>query len=84
MEASLFFYDTVPGNGLGGIAWAGLLPAPSQVSIDAFGNVDGMDFAGPPPLTGNFNVFGWADRLRRGVWISPRGWAGPDFVEQRP
>jgi len=58
---SLFFYDTVPGNGLGGIAWAGLLPAPSQVRIDAFGNVDGIDFAGPPPLTGNFQAIGWAD-----------------------
>lgn len=57
----LFFYDTVPGNGLGGIAWAGLFPSPSQLSIDAAGNVDGIDFVGPPPLTGNFQAFGWAN-----------------------
>ena len=37
----LTFYDTVPANGLGGIAWAGLLPAPLQLSIDGAGNVDG-------------------------------------------
>jgi hypothetical protein len=55
---SLFFYDTAPANGLGGIAWAGLFPAPVQLSIDAFGNVDGMDFAAPP-LTGSFQAFGW-------------------------
>lgn len=65
--ASLFFYDGIPGNGLGGIAWAGPgLQDPLQLSIDANGDVIGMDFDPPlpappaaPPLTGNFFAFGW-------------------------
>ena len=56
----LTFYDTVPANGLGGIAWAGLLPAPLQLSIDGAGNVDGMEYAAAP-LTGNFQAFSWPD-----------------------
>lgn len=56
----LFFYDTVPANGIGGIAWSGLFPGPTLLSIDAFGNVDGMDFAAAP-LTGNFQAIGWAN-----------------------
>jgi hypothetical protein len=53
---TLTFYDTNPGNTLGGILWAGLFPAPIQLSIDALGNVDGMDFAAPPLTSDNFNV----------------------------
>lgn len=53
---TLLFYDTVPATVLGGIAWAGLFPAPTQLSIDAFGNVDGMDFAAPPLTSAGFNV----------------------------
>ena len=53
---SLFFYDTVPANSTGGIAWAGLFPAPLQLSIDALGNVDGMDFAAAPFTSSGFNV----------------------------
>lgn len=55
----LTFYDTVPVNGLGGIAWAGLFPPPLQLSIDAFGNVDGMEFAAAPLTSNGFTVFGW-------------------------
>jgi hypothetical protein len=53
---TLAFYDTIPINGLGGIAWGGLLPAPTQLSIDAFGEVDGMDFLAPPLTSLAFNV----------------------------
>jgi hypothetical protein len=56
---TLFFYDSIPANSLGGIVWAGLFPAPVQLSIDASGNVDGMDFAAPP-LTGSFQAIGWS------------------------
>ena len=55
---SLFFYDTVPDSGLGGIAWAGLFPAPQQLSIDGNGDVDGMDFAAAP-LTESFQAESW-------------------------
>jgi len=55
---SLFFYDTNPANGLGGIFFAGLFPAPLQLSIDGDGNVDGMDFAAAP-FTGNFQALSW-------------------------
>jgi hypothetical protein len=55
----LTFYDTVPANGLGGIAWAGLFPPPLQLSIDALGNVDGMEFGAPPLTSAGFTVFGW-------------------------
>lgn len=57
---TLFFYDTVPANSIGDIVWAGLFPAPLQLSIDALGNVDGMDFA-VAPLNGNTLGFGWPD-----------------------
>jgi hypothetical protein len=57
---TLIFYDTVAANPIGGIAWAGLFPAPTQLSIDAFGVVNGMDFAAPP-LTGTFQGLSWAN-----------------------
>lgn len=66
---SLSFYRTDPVfTGLGGIAWAGLFPAPLQLSIDGDGNVDGMDYA-VAPLTGSFQA------------IAPDAWANPYDVE---
>lgn len=53
---SLLFYDTVPANVTGGIFFAGLFPAPTLLSIDALGNVDGMDFAAAPFTSPGFNV----------------------------
>lgn len=55
---SLFFYDTIPASTIGGITWAGLFPDPLQLSIDALGDVDGMDFAAAP-LTGSFQGMSW-------------------------
>lgn len=52
----LTFYDTTPSSVLGGILWAGVFPAPIQLSVDALGNVDGMDFAAPPLTELAFNV----------------------------
>ena len=56
----LTFYDTVPSSGLGGIAWAGLFPAPQLLSIDGSGNVDGMEFVSAP-FTGSFQALSWSD-----------------------
>jgi hypothetical protein len=62
---SLFFYRTDPVlQNLGGIAFAGLFPAPLQLSIDDNGEVDGMEFAAPP-FTGSFQA------------IAPNAWANP-------
>jgi hypothetical protein len=52
----LLFYDTLPTNGTGGIAWAGQFAAPIALSIDASGAVDGMDFAAPPLTSEDVNV----------------------------
>lgn len=53
---TLVFYNGVPANSTGGIAWAGAFPAPTLLSIDGAGNVDGMDFATAPLTSAGFNV----------------------------
>ena len=59
----LTFYDTNPASVLGSINWPPALPlplqAPSQLRIDAFGNVDGMEFSTPPLTSSGFTVSGW-------------------------
>jgi hypothetical protein len=44
---TLIFYNTITNNTIGGIAAAGLFPAIDQLSVDAFGNVDGFDLSAP-------------------------------------
>ena len=44
---TLIFYNTITNDTIGGIAAAGLFPAIDQLSVDAFGNVDGFDLSAP-------------------------------------
>lgn len=53
---TLTFYDTLPANTTGAIVWAGVFPPPFQLSVDALGDIDGMDFAAAPLTSIAFNA----------------------------
>ena len=59
-SATLFFYNGTPTNPLGSVStWTSPLYAPSQLSIDSFGDIDGMTLSGT--LTSNTALFGGYD-----------------------
>lgn len=53
-NASLSFFDPFPGNSVGSVSFAGLLPAPASLSIGATGLPDGMTLTAA--LTGDLGA----------------------------
>jgi hypothetical protein len=81
---NLFFYDTLPANVIGGSFGAGLFPAITQISVDAFGNVDAIDMAAPATTVVGFGLFApniydfELDFTLTGPTLKATGTAGPD------